>query len=168
MTPARTGPPGGPGTAAVQPQRSRTAAAPAADSDLSQADRLFTAKKYEDAGRIYARLAASNRLPAQRKQVWAYCRWVAVVARMNAPPKTNREWDDIEQEILSVQRLVPGNWYGEYLQNRVIEARRAAGRSGRLVVRGSAPEDSPPRKFPRILGRSRSATHPACGSDCRR
>ncbi len=29
-------------------------------------------------GQAYARLAAQNQLPVRRKQVWAYCRWVAV------------------------------------------------------------------------------------------
>lgn len=133
---------------------------PAPASALAQADRLFTSKKYEDAGRIYARLAALNQLPTQRKQVWAYCRWVGVVAKINGPPKSDREWNEIEQEIRSVQRLVPGNWYGEYLQNRAAEARRAAGRSGKLVVRGSAPEENSPRKFPRLLGRSHPRSTP--------
>jgi hypothetical protein len=127
------------------------------DSDLTRADELFNARNYEEAGRSYARLAATNQLPAQRKQVWAYCRWVAVVARINAPPRDGREWDAIEQEIRSIQRLTPGNWYGEYLQNRVAEARRGGGRSqgrGRLVVRGSEPDDPAPPKRPRPLGRT--------------
>lgn len=131
------------------------------ETGLNQADRLFTEKKYEEAGRIYARLAGQNQLPAHRRQVWAYCRWVAVVARINAHPRTDREWDNIEQEIRSVQRLTPGNWYGEYLQNRVAEARRggrAQARSGRLVVRGSAPEETPfVDETPRFLLRARSA-----------
>ena len=62
-------------------------------------------------------------------------------------PRTDKEWDEIEHEISSIQRLTPGNWYGEYLQNRVAEARRggrSAPRSGRLVVRGSAPDENPP------------------------
>ena len=135
---------------------------PAAEETLlNQADRLFTDRKYEEAGRIYAILAGQNQLPAQRSQVWAYCRWVAVVARINAPPRSDREWDEIEQEIRSVQRLTPGNWYGEYLQNRVAEARRggrAGSRSGRLVVRGSAPDENPPPgDAPRFLSRPRSA-----------
>jgi hypothetical protein len=98
-------------------------------------------------------------LPVQRKQVWAYCRWVAVVARINAHPRTAREWDEIEQEIRSIQRLTPGNWYGEYLQNRVAEARRGgkgASRGGKLVVRGSDPDESPPRSSRGLLGRLRS------------
>ncbi|MFO0889510.1 MAG: hypothetical protein U0790_10270, partial [Isosphaeraceae bacterium] len=118
------------------PSRAREKSAMAGDpvtpeSPLSQADRLFSAKKYEDAGRLYAQLAAANQLPAERKQVWAYCRWVAVVARINAQPRDSREWDEIEQEIRSIQRLTPGNWYGEYLQNRVSEARKAARPPGR-------------------------------------
>jgi hypothetical protein len=144
-------------------QRTRVQGAPgrgSAESALDQADRLFLDKKYEQAGRIYAQLAGRNQLPAQRKGVWAYCRWVAVVARINAHPRSDHEWDQIEQEVRSIQRLTPGNWYGEYLQNRVAEARRggrAPARSGRLVVRGSAPEEDPPARLPRLAGRSRSA-----------
>jgi hypothetical protein len=136
-------------------------------SELTEADRLFTEKKYEEAGRSYARLAASNRLPAERKPVWAYCRWVAVVARINAPPSANREWDEIDQEVRSIQRLTPGNWYGEYLINRVAEARRggrSSTRGGRLVVRGSNPDEPEPRKLPHLLGRGRSAPSPAPAS----
>ncbi len=135
-------------------------AASASQAELAKADGLFSAKKYDQAGRLYARLAAQNELPAQRKGVWAYCRWVAVVQRINARPRSDREWDQIEQEVRSIQRLTPGNWYGEYLQNRVAEARRGgrgAGRQGRLVVRGSSPDDTPPSRFPRLLGRSRQS-----------
>lgn len=137
--------------------RDQGPAMPTADQELSQADQLFTAKRYAEAGLIYSRLAATNRLPDQRKQVWAYCRWVAVVGRINAHPRTNEEWDDIEQEVRGIQRLVPGNWYGEYLRNRVIEARKSTGRAGRLVVRGSAPEEEKPRRLPGLLGRARAA-----------
>ena len=142
---------------AAAPPATATAAV---DDDLSRADQLFTARKYEDAGQIYARLAGQNRLPAQRRQIWAYCRWVGVVARINAHPRTDREWDAIEQEIRSVQRLTPGNWYGEYLQNRVAEARRggrSSGRAGKVVVRGSAPEEAPERETPRAPGKPRPA-----------
>lgn len=151
VAPAQTPTPARPEAArSLQSQaRPRPAATPAvpvpADDDLSRADQLFTEKKYQEAGRIYALMAGQNRLPAQRRQIWAYCRWVAVVAQMNAHPQTDREWDAIEQEIRSVQRLTPGNWYGEYLQNRVNEARRGArtsSRAGKLVVRGSAPEEA--------------------------
>jgi len=129
-------------------------------SQLAQADQWFTDKKYADAGQTYARLAAQNQLPAQRKQVWAYCRWVAVVALINAHPQTDREWDDIEQELRSIEKLTPRNWYGDYLQKRVAEARRGgrgSARSGKLVVRGSAPDENPPPRFPRLLARVRPA-----------
>ncbi|MGO9814622.1 MAG: peptidase MA family metallohydrolase [Isosphaeraceae bacterium] len=130
------------------------------NSQLAQADRWFTDKKYAEAGQAYARLAAQNQLPVQRKQVWAYCRWVVVVALINAHPQSDWEWDDIEQEIRSIQRLTPGNWYGEYLQNRVAEARRGgrgSARAGKLVVRGSAPDENPPPRFPRLLARAQPA-----------
>ncbi len=127
---------------------------------LAQADAWFSTKKYAEAGQAYASLAAQNQLPPQRKAVWAYCRWVAVVSQINAHPRTNQEWDEIEREVQSIQRLTPGNWYGEYLLNRIAEARKAtrgSSRGGKLVVRGSAPEEDPPSRFPRLLGRSRPA-----------
>ncbi len=82
-----------------------------------------------------------------------------MVAVINAHPRSDREWDDIEQEIRSIQKLTPGNWYGEYLQNRVAETRRGRGsaRAGKLVVRGSAPDENPPPKFPRFLAQARPA-----------
>ena len=130
------------------------------NSELAQADRWFTDKKYTPAGVAYARLAAQNQLPARRKQIWAYCRWVAVVALINAHPHTDREWDDIEEEIRSIQKLTPGNWYGEYLLNRVAEARRGgrgSARAGKLVVRGSAPDEKPSPRFPRLLAGAKPA-----------
>jgi hypothetical protein len=152
----------------MQPQREplpdlplESAKADPVETALNQADRLFTTKKYEEAGRGYARLAAQNQLPVERKDVWAYCRWVSVVNRINAHPRSDKEWDEIEQEIRSIQRLTPGNWYGKYLQNRVAEARRASrssSRTGRLVVRGSAPEEASPSKLARLLGRSGSSS----------
>jgi hypothetical protein len=143
-----------------------TASFPAANpadaaSDLERADRLFTDKKYGQAGPIYAMLASKNKLPVERKQVWAYCRWVAVVERINSLPHTDHEWDQIEREIHSIQRLTPGNWYGDYL-SRVVESRRggrSSGRTGRLVVRGSDPDETlaPGRSASAEGSRSRSA-----------
>jgi hypothetical protein len=83
------------------------------------------------------------------------------VALINSHPHTDREWDDIEQEIRSIQKLTPGNWYGEYLLSRVAEARRkgrGSARNGKLVVRGSAPDENPIPRFPRLLGRAKPST----------
>jgi hypothetical protein len=136
------------------------------NSELAQADQWFADKKYSEAGQTYARLAVKNQLPPQRQQVWAYCRWVAVVALINSHPHTDREWDDIEQEIRSIQKLTPGNWYGEYLLSRVAEARRkgrGSARNGKLVVRGSAPDENPTPRFPRLLARAKPPTDSALG-----
>lgn len=116
-------------------------------AELAEADALFTRKSYEEAGELYASLAARNRLPAERRKVWAYCRWAAVVARINAHPRSAEEWDAIEAEIDAVQRLVPGNWYGEYLKDRVSAARKGErhanrGRGGGLIIRGNTPEET--------------------------
>jgi hypothetical protein len=122
---------------------------PKADDPLARADRAFREGKYPEAGQLFAELARQNRLPVSRKELWAYCRWVELVRRINAGPRSDREWDAIEAEIQSVRRLNPNNWYGEYLRSRVAEARRSrrpaaapAGKgSGKLVVRGANPDE---------------------------
>jgi hypothetical protein len=125
-------------------------------------DRLFSAKRYDEAGQCYAALARENRLPANRANHWAYCRIVVVAARMNARPKSAREWDEIEAEIQSIQRLAPKLWYGDYLQSRLAEVRtirsQTQPQSDKLVVRGSAPDESleKTRRFPRLFGKSRA------------
>jgi hypothetical protein len=130
-------------------------------ADLQEADRHFAAKRYDDAGRCYAALAQAGRLPAARKEHWAYCRWVAVVRSINAAPHAAREWDQIEAEIQSIQLLCPQSWFGEYLRNKVAEVRRGGrrtlGQSGNVVIRGSAPEEPEPRRFPRLFGKERGA-----------
>jgi hypothetical protein len=156
-----------------EPKRIRTERTPAASPGLAQADHLFKSRRFDEAGRIYAAMAARKLLPDERRPHWAYCRIVAVVRRINARPRTAREWDAIEAEVRDIQRLTPGNWYAEYLINKVAEARRSRRRppapSDGLVVRGSAPEDSAPQLQPqadpqpqaqaparrRLLGRSR-------------
>jgi hypothetical protein len=143
-----------------------------AGPSLADGDRLFASGRYDDAGRCYATLATQNRLPAHRHAHWAYCRMVDVARRINARPKTAGEWDEIEAEIVRIQRLTPNNWYGEYLRNKVAEVRRGGSRtqakSNNVVVRGRAPDDSPnkpepePRGLSRLFGKSRAAT-PAPG-----
>jgi hypothetical protein len=137
----------------------------------AEADRLFVARQYEEAGVRYAALAEQNALPSDRNPHWAYCRKVAVVRRINAHPRTAREWDEIETEIQEVQRLMPNNWFGEYLKNYVAEARRktrlpSAPGEG-VVVRGSAPEEPPPRssRLSKFLKRAKGdpASDPATG-----
>ncbi len=118
-------------------------------------------KQYDEAGQCYAALARENRLPANRTNHWAYCRMVTVATRMNARPQSDAEWREIEAEIQSIQRLAPKLWYGEYLRNRLVEARsrsRTQPKSDNLVVRGSAPEEDQgeTRRFPRLFGKSRA------------
>jgi hypothetical protein len=91
---------------------------------LEEADRLFSGKRYHEAGRCYAALARENRLPAKRKSHWAYCRMVDVAIQMNARPRSAMEWDQIEAEILSIQRLAPNQWCAEYLRSKLAEVRR--------------------------------------------
>ena len=146
-----------PGNAPSTPEREEP---PPGGPDLSSADRLWSAKKYKEAGQIYAALARENRLPANRTSHWAYCRIVGVATRMNARPKSAQEWDEIEAEIQSIQRLAPNLWCGEYLRDRLAEVRK--GRKGtqpqrdNLVVRASAPDETPEqkRKLPRLFGKS--------------
>jgi hypothetical protein len=111
--------------------------------DLKAADAAFVAKDYATAGQIYAALDRESRLPASRRDHWAYCRWVDVVRRINAGPSTAQEWASIDAEIEKIRALSPRNWFGEYLRNRAAErsAGRKSNRSNKVVLRGSAPEE---------------------------
>jgi len=153
VSPSTDSQPGPEATVGSQPDPTNTS--------LKEADRLFAVKRYDEAGRSYAALARQNRLQANRKEQWAYCRWVEVVRRINARPDSAREWEEIESEVQSIQQLTPNSWYGEYLRNKVAEARRLNPRpvaqSGNLVVRGSAPDEAETRKTPRLFGKSRAA-----------
>jgi hypothetical protein len=137
------------------------------EPNTAEADQLFIAHNYEEAGARYAALARQNLLPADRHQHWAYCRKVAVVRRINAYPRSSREWDEIEAEIVSIQKLMPNNWFGEYLSSYVAEARRTgrlpAAPARGVVVRGSAPEEGETQapRFPRFLNRGRATAAPA-------
>ncbi len=131
-----------------------TPANPKPNADLSEADRLFRAKQFIPAGQSYAALARDHRLPKNRVDHWAYCRWVAVVAALNAQPRSTREWDAIEAEVASIQRLAPGNWYGEYLRGKVAEIRGGKSRpADRVVIRGSDPDEARPSRLKRLFGR---------------
>jgi hypothetical protein len=120
-----------------------TAPVSAPANHVATADAAFRAKRYDEAGRLYGALEREGRLPASRRDHWAYCRCTEVVRRINAKPSTPQEWAEIDAEIQRIRALSPNNWYGEYLRNRAAE-RSAGGRIGksnRLVVRGSAPEE---------------------------
>ncbi len=105
-------------------------------------------------------------MPAIRVKNWAYCRCVDVTRRINLRPTSKREWDELEAEAASIEKLVPELWLGPYLRDKIREEKRTAGpsasnqpaKSDRLVVRGSAPDDSaePRFRFPRLLGRLRA------------
>ena len=142
-------------------------AQPPAQPPCEQADQLFSARKYSEAGRFYAALARENRLPPERTKHWAYCRMVEVAQRINGRPRSSREWDQIEAEIEEIQRLAPRLWYGEYLRKFVAEARAgrrvSLGRSDNLIVRGSAPDEneaaqSEPERSRRLFGKSQTQT----------
>ncbi len=152
---------------------------PAAQS--AEADRLFQAERYDHAGHIYAALAAHNQLSAERRPHWAYCRYRAVVRRINAHPRSRREWDEIEGEIRNIQRLAPGVWFGDYLMSKIAEIRRPRGRgrrplsaSGNAVIRGSDPDEPPastspsPSPSPSTPAASSSSAAPARSSSRRR
>jgi hypothetical protein len=127
---------------------------------------LFSEARYDDAGRLYETLARQNRLPTDRRPHWAYCRAAIVVRRINAHPRSSREWDDIQSEVQDIQRLTPNHWIGEYLRNLVAESRvggrRPTGRSNKLVIRGSEPDEdqAPPRQAPRRSGTTRGSATP--------
>jgi hypothetical protein len=147
--------------------------APKAGPDVASADAAFRAKRYDEAGRIYAALAEAGKLPEARKDAWAYCRWHAVVERINAPPKDQAEWAEIHAEIEKIRRLSPKNWFGEYLRNLAADmsagSRKAKARPGQVILRGAAPDEpaapartaQPPSAAPRPKDDAAPKTRPS-------
>jgi hypothetical protein len=136
--------------AVAPPTASATAPAPdpaptAPQITVAAADAAFTAKRYAEAGRIYMALAQEKKLPENRHDHLAYCRCAEVVRRINAKPTTAAEWQSIDAEVRQIRELSPNNWYAEYLRNLTSERSPASRRrpSQKVVVRGSAPEESP-------------------------
>ena len=151
--------PPAPGVETSSPERpdSTTAQGPATPASdpavdaLTKADRAFQAKSYDEAGSLYGRLAEAGRLPDDHLGVWAYCRRVAVVRRINAASGDPREWQALAAEVAAISKLTPNHWYDEYL-NRVIAERASKPRRGVVgrrrgdgtIVRGASPDDEPP------------------------
>ncbi|MEO6809499.1 MAG: hypothetical protein ABI353_10360 [Isosphaeraceae bacterium] len=138
---------------------------------IADADAAFLAKRYADAEQHYAALAKANRLPEQRRDAWAYCRWYAVVRRINARPDDPAEWAAIHEEIASIRQLSPKNWFGEYLRNLAADLAPPGRkpRPGQMTVRGAAPEEPVrSRSQPVISPRSskvKEATAPPAASN---
>ncbi len=124
-------------------------------AEVAAADAAFVARRYDEAGRIYAALDRAHQLPASRRDHWAYCRWVDVVRRINAGPSTPQEWASIDAEIEKIRALSPNNWFGEYLRNRAAErtAGRRGGKNSKVVLRGSSPDEPPLGRAPSNLPR---------------
>ena len=102
---------------------------------------------------------AAQPAPGGRRPHWAYCRFEAVVRRINARPRSPREWDEIEAEVRSIQRLTPGNWYAEYLINKIAEARHVRRRPPRRPTAWSSAA-RPPRNPRRSSSRRAERNHP--------
>jgi hypothetical protein len=151
------------GPADKQPQPPHAPRALAAPGDITEADAAFRAKKYDEAGRIYAALAREGHLPEARKDPWAYCRMYDVVRRINAAPQSAADWASIREEIRQIRELSPKNWYAEYLRNLTLELAPKAprGQTKRVVLRGSAPEEPTTPSVPS----TRRAVEPAKPSD---
>jgi hypothetical protein len=131
-----------------------------APSDLEAADGQFRGRRYEEAGRLYAAMARSNRLPTERREAWAYCRMAGVVARINASPRDSSQWAAIQDEIQQIRRLSPRNWYAEYLRNLALERAGRPARAGsrQVVFRGAAPDDE---ASPKAVAPAASPTAPS-------
>ena len=132
---------------------------------LREADAAFVTKNYVEAGRIYGALAREDRLPADRAEHWAYCRTCVVAQRINAHPRTDAEWREIQLETDRIYKLAPANYLATYVRNFVadqIATRSKRSRTNSTVVRAASPEE-PPVRSPRAT-RSPSPTAAAAAA----
>ncbi|WZO99455.1 hypothetical protein EP7_001062 [Isosphaeraceae bacterium EP7] len=146
--PAKLPPP-----AAERPQPKPSASLPPAP-DVSKADAAFRSKDYAAAGKLYGELVRAKTLPTNRQEQWAYCRWVEIVKRINAKPRTAEEWDKIHADLAEIKAPNSGRWFAEYLRKRVAATNppRRKPDTSRTIVRGASPDDSagtPPPMAPR-------------------
>lgn len=114
---------------------------------VEQADELYRAEKYTEAGAIYSKMAESGQLPENRRNAWAYCRRFEVVKRINGQPRSDGEWAEIAAEIAAIRRLSPSVWWFDvYLQDLVRErsgqTAKTAPKSNQVVLRGAQPEEN--------------------------
>jgi hypothetical protein len=131
-----------------EPEPQPTPAEPDPAAQVKQADDLYRAEKYSEAGAIYTKLASSDQLPEDRRNAWAYCRRFEVVKRINGQPRSEAEWAAIAAEITAIRQLSPSVWWFDvYLQDLVRErsgqAPRVAPKSNQIVLRGAQPEENP-------------------------
>jgi len=138
---------------ALPPPAAAGRPAPAAEGvSVQKADEAYLAERYVEAGKAYAALDRAGKLPADRRDHWAYCRAVDVVSRINNRPASAREWAAIDAEIQAISALSPSHWFPEYLRKLAAERTRAVrprtSRAGKVVVRGSSPEEPAPPPAP--------------------
>jgi hypothetical protein len=142
-----------------------------ADELLASADQAFRAKRYDVAREQYSKLHHAGGLPDTRRDVWAYCRRVAVVQRINEKPQTLDEWNTILTEIEAIRALCPRHWYDEYLRNLVVEktAKLKTAAASQPAVRQASPASPDTTRLPErtesgapaASGRERSSKAPA-------
>jgi hypothetical protein len=147
---------------AAELPRPKATSGPSPAPSLAKADAAFRAKDYVAAGTIYGELIRAKALPANRQEQWAYCRWVEIVKRINAKPKTAEEWDKIHADLAGIKAPNSSRWFAEYLRKRVAATNppRRKPDTGRTIVRGASPEDTSkaaPPPAPRVAEPARTA-----------
>jgi tetratricopeptide (TPR) repeat protein len=113
---------------------------------VRQADALFLARRYSEAGKLYERAhrAAPDKLDdAQDRRT--YCRLVALVDRINQKPTSPADWSGIQTEVRSILDRVPENEYAHSLLRLADEhggKLAAAPRPKEAVIRANTPDAS--------------------------
>src|SRR5262249_28898389 len=72
-------------------------------TSLAAAELAFAARRYQEAGDLYARAAAADAaMSADQRKQWAYCRLFAVHARLDQPGATTA---GLEQEVAAALQI---------------------------------------------------------------
>jgi hypothetical protein len=120
----------------------------AADDILVAADKAYREERYAEAGRLYAKLAASKMLPTTRNEALVYCRVLEIRARVYVGPKSEAEWAAIRREIQELKQIrrSPKNWTPEYLESLVAErsAQNRKPSTRKVTFRGASPDEESP------------------------
>jgi hypothetical protein len=113
---------------------------PTAATNLAAAEGAFAARRYPEAGDLYARAAAADAaMSAEQRKQWAYCRLFAVHARLE---QTGASTAGLEEEVAAALRIADNDPklapFGRQLLDRVRQRPGAAAEvSIRHVERGA-------------------------------
>lgn len=150
------------------PAAAKTGDAAQARDRLKQADALFLARRYLEAGELYDK---ANRLAPETTNAstdrWAYCQLARVVEEINSQPEKKVLWSAIANDVQAILKLIPENEFAQSLLTMAEQNTapiRVASTNAEPVIRANEPDRSD-AKEPNLLSGLAARIGLACSKD---